>query len=161
MEKNILSAGWIFESPIGPLFIEEQDGAIVRIRLPGSPAPEDVPLVETRGIRHAIQQMQEYFAGTRKEFDLPLNPSGTPFMRRVWDALLEIPYGGTASYKDIAEKVGSPKGYRAVGLANNRNPIPIVVPCHRVIGTGGAMVGYAGGLPMKEALLAMERKYSR
>ena len=100
----------------------------------------------------------EYFAGARRVFTVPLAPAGTPFQRLVWDALREIPYGATATYGEIAAAVGSPKAFRAVGMANHQNPIFIAVPCHRVIGAGGKLVGYGGGLDMKEALLQMERR---
>lgn len=104
-----------------------------------------------------FRQLDEYFLGRRKEFDFPIRMKGTPFQQKVWAALLEIPYGETRSYKDIAEAVGSPKAYRAVGMANNANPIFIAVPCHRVIGANGSLVGYGGGLDMKKALLELEK----
>ena len=101
-------------------------------------------------------QLTEYFAGQRKNFDLPLDLRGTPFQKRCWEALLMIPYGSTASYADIAKAVGNPMGFRAVGMANNRNPVAIMVPCHRVIASGGTLCGYGGGLPAKEWLLKLE-----
>ena len=101
--------------------------------------------------------MSEYLKGERKEFDLPLNPKGTDFQKRVWRALCDIPYGEMRSYKQIAKAVGNSKAVRAVGMANNRNPITIVVPCHRVIGADGKLVGYGGGLEMKEFLLRLEK----
>jgi methylated-DNA-[protein]-cysteine S-methyltransferase len=104
----------------------------------------------------ARQQLAEYFAGARRVFDLPLAPAGTPFQQRVWRALLEIPYGRTVSYGELARAIGSPGAARAVGLANNRNPIAIVIPCHRVIGADGSLTGYGGGLHVKEHLLALE-----
>ena len=103
-------------------------------------------------------QLVEYFGGRRREFDLPLAPRGTKFQLQVWAALLEIPYGETTSYGAIAAGLGHPNGSRAVGAANGRNPISIVVPCHRVIGAGGSLVGYGGGLPRKRALLDLERQ---
>lgn len=108
----------------------------------------------------AIEQLNEYFTGKRKEFDLPLDPSGTPFQKKVWAALQQIPYGETRTYKQIAQAVGNDKASRAVGMANNKNPIAIVIPCHRVIGANGSLVGYAGGLHIKESLLELEKKYS-
>ena len=102
-------------------------------------------------------QLAEYFAGRRTAFDLPLDPRGTPFQLRVWAALRDIPYGATASYGQVASRLGQPGAARAVGGANNRNPLPIVVPCHRVIGADGALVGYGGGLHVKEYLLQLER----
>ena len=107
--------------------------------------------------REVDKQMGEYFEGKRKEFDLPLRPEGTDFQKKVWNALLEIPFGETRSYQDIANAVGSPKACRAVGMANHQNPIIIVIPCHRVIGKNGKLVGYGGGLSMKEKLLLLEK----
>jgi O-6-methylguanine DNA methyltransferase len=105
-------------------------------------------------------QLREYFAGRRTAFDLPLDLRGTPFQRRVWRALTEIPYGERRSYKEIAAMIGSPKAVRAVGGANNRNPLPIVVPCHRVVGADGSLVGYGGGMPIKVFLLQLEEGQS-
>ena len=105
----------------------------------------------------AVKQLEEYFAGKRRRFDLPVNPSGTRFQEAVWKELLAIPYGETRSYKQIAQKIGKPKACRAVGMANNRNPISIIIPCHRVIGSNGALVGYGGGLEMKRKLLDLEK----
>lgn len=107
----------------------------------------------------ADSQLREYFAGTRKTFELPLEAAGTEFQKKVWAALSEIPYGETRSYKDIAERIGSHKGFRAVGGANHRNPITIIIPCHRVIAADGGLGGYGGGLDTKNLLLELERKY--
>ena len=115
---------------------------------------------ESELLQKAEVELSEYFEGARREFDLPLEPSGTEFQQRVWAALLDIPYGETRSYKDIAIAAGCPRGFRAVGMANHNNPISIIVPCHRVIGSGGGLTGYGGGLPIKEYLLGLERKYS-
>ena len=104
----------------------------------------------------AKTELTEYFAGQRKSFDLPLEPKGTAFQQSVWRALCEIPYGETVSYGQIAERIGNKKACRAVGMANNRNPIAIIIPCHRVIGAGGKLTGYAGGLDKKEFLLELE-----
>ena len=106
----------------------------------------------------AYKQLQEYFDGNRKQFDLPYRLNGTEFQKKVWNELTHIPYGETISYKDIAIAVGNEKASRAIGMANNKNPITVIIPCHRVIGTSGKLVGYAGGLTMKEFLLDMERK---
>ncbi|MGI5986148.1 MAG: methylated-DNA--[protein]-cysteine S-methyltransferase [Clostridiales bacterium] len=106
----------------------------------------------------AASQLNEYFSGKRKNFDLPLEPLGTEFQKKVWAALSEIPYGDTRSYKDIADRVGSPKAARAVGGANNKNPLIIVIPCHRVIGANGDLVGYGCGLDMKRFLLELEKE---
>lgn len=107
-------------------------------------------------LAEARRQLEEYFAGKRTTFDLPLAPTGTAFQQRVWKALREVPFGKTASYGDIARRIGNPKGVRAVGLANGRNPISIVVPCHRVIGSDGSLTGYGGGLDRKQWLLRHE-----
>jgi len=113
---------------------------------------------ETALIKKAAGQLEEYFAGKRKVFSLPLALNGTEFQKSVWRALQTIPYGETRSYKEIAVLTGSPKAYRAVGLANNRNPIAIIVPCHRVIGSNGDLVGFGGGLPLKKQLLDLEKR---
>lgn len=113
---------------------------------------------ETSLIRSAKLQLEEYLKGKRREFDLPLNPKGTDFQMRVWKELMKIPYGSTASYREIAERMGNPNACRAVGMANHRNPISILIPCHRVIGSNGKMVGYGGGLERKKRLLELERK---
>ena len=109
--------------------------------------------------REVFRQLEEYLHGERKEFALAVEAKGTPFQKKVWQALCEIPYGETRSYQEIAARVGNEKACRAVGMANHRNPVGIVVPCHRVIGKNGKLTGYAGGVDMKEALLALEKKY--
>ena len=146
---------YIYESPVGKLLIEDNGEAITKISFTnnekdneGSPSPL---------IIQAINQLEEYFEGKRKIFDLPISPTGTDFQKKVWQALLEIPYGETQSYKEIASKVGNPKAYRAVGMANNKNPIAIVIPCHRVIGKNGDLTGYAGGKIKKLFLIKLER----
>jgi methylated-DNA-[protein]-cysteine S-methyltransferase len=108
----------------------------------------------------ALEQLDEYFAGRRTSFDLPVAAQGTPFQHRVWDALREIRFGETVTYRELAERIGRPSAARAVGLANGRNPVSIVVPCHRVVGSGGVLTGYAGGLEVKRRLLAHERATS-
>ena len=136
-----------FPSPIGKLWLQEEDGALVRVSFQpdaASQTEEETPL-----LGQAKQQLAEYFAGQRQ---------GTPFQQKVWAALREIPYGETRSYGQIAAQVGNPKASRAVGMANNRNPIAIIVPCHRVIGANGSLTGYAGGLNVKQELLALERR---
>ena len=117
------------------------------------PVAEPHPLVD-----ETVRQLREYFAGERWRFDLPLDLTGTPFQTRVWRALEQIPYGETRSYRDIAEGIGAPAAVRAVGAANGANPIAIIVPCHRVVGAGGKLTGYGGGLPLKQSLLALEAK---
>jgi len=112
-------------------------------------------------MREAVRQLRLYFAGELAVFDLPLEIIGTPFQKKVWQALRTIPYGETRSYSEIAAQIGAPKAVRAVGAANGRNPIPIVVPCHRVIGSNGSLVGFGGGLPWKRLLLELEAKYAQ
>ncbi len=111
---------------------------------------------ETQLIKETAKQLEEYFKGEREQFTLNLNPHGTPFQQSVWQELLQIPYGETRSYKQVAERIGNPSASRAVGMANNKNPIFIIVPCHRVIGATGKLVGYGGGLDIKEKLLGLE-----
>ena len=144
-------------SPIGTLLIEESNGGISRISLV-SGLPVGYECEETPLLRQACRELTEYFVGERKRFEFSLSPSGTEFQQKVWAALETIPYGETRTYRQIAEQVGNPKACRAVGAANHRNPLLIVIPCHRIVGTGGRMVGYACGIPVKEALLALEQK---
>jgi len=141
---------------LGKIAIAGDQDRISHLFLPGEPVPSGFIAAETPLLREAARQLQSYLAGQRQSFDLPLDPQGTPFMRRVWQALLEIPYGETRSYGDIARAVGNPKACRAVGQANHRNPISIFIPCHRVIGSSGQLVGYGGGLEIKEFLLRLE-----
>ena len=142
--------------PFGRFGVEEKEGAVTHLYL--NPAGAVLPAEEreTPLLAEAMRQLAEYFAGDRREFELPLAPEGTPFMRRVWAELVKVPYGATATYGEIAERIGNPGGSRAVGLANNRNPIAIIIPCHRIIGSSGKLVGYAGGVELKERLLALE-----
>jgi len=142
----------IYQSPIGPLTLAETGGALSHLVF--SPLTGDfgtTPLLD-----ETARQLDAYFAGARKCFDLPLAPSGTSFQRRVWQSLSTIPYGVTWSYKQLAEAADCPRGYRAVGLANNRNPISIIIPCHRVVGASGGLTGYGGGLDKKDYLLRLE-----
>lgn len=148
------------ETPIGTLLIAGDDEAVHRIEFPKNgkaSRPEPGWRESSRGaIAEAVRQLREYFAQKREQFDLPLAPEGTEFQRAVWTRLQEIPYGKTISYGELAKRVGNPKASRAVGAANGQNPIPIVIPCHRVIGANGKLTGFGGGLPTKEALLALE-----
>ena len=148
------------DSPIGELLLTSTAGdELSRLHMLGSPRPFKVPADWRRddGIcESAIEQLREYFAGERHEFTLPLAPQGNAFELRVWDALCEIPYGETVSYGEIARRIGSPTAARAVGLANGRNPIAVIVPCHRVIGADGSLTGYGGGLERKRFLLDLE-----
>ena len=150
------------DTPIGRLLIAGDDAAVRRIEFPkdGQAGRPEAGWVESpKGpIAEAVRQLREYFAGSRTEFDLPLSPEGTEFQRSVWRRLQEIPYGETISYGELAKRVGNPKASRAVGAANGQNPIPIVIPCHRVIGSNGKLTGFGGGLPTKEALLGLEKQ---
>jgi len=144
-------------SPVGELTICATDDAITTVAFPGDSAPLDNQHQPNDLVRRAMDQLKEYFNGQRKAFDLPLNPTGTAFQKSVWQALLAVPYGKTASYGEIAAEIGNAKASRAVGLANGRNPIAIVVPCHRIIGSDGSLTGYGGGLHRKHWLLTHER----
>lgn len=149
-------------SPIGTLMLVGDETALKQIRF-GAEA-ETVPadwIRDDEALREARRQLEEYFRGERTEFDLPLAPEGTEFQKRVWQALLAVEYGTSACYQEIARAIGNPTGARAVGLANSRNPLPIVIPCHRIIGKSGTLVGYAGGLEIKKFLLAHEGIGSR
>ncbi len=141
------------DSPIGALGLCARDGYLVRIVFGGTEATDYVDEV----LLIAKKQLEEYFAGTRREFSVPLDMEGTQFQKKVWRALSEIPYGETRSYSEIAEYIGSPKAARAVGMANHVNPLPVIVPCHRVVGKNGSLTGYAGGLDAKLWLLDMEK----
>lgn len=141
-------------TPIGTLAISGTEAGIRAIRFLDEPVEQPGPVPPE--LAACIRQLDEYFAGTRTTFTVELLPQGTPFERRVWAQLLDIPFGETRTYAQIAEALGDPKTIRAVGRANGRNPIPILIPCHRVIGSGGELVGYGGGLWRKEWLLAHE-----
>ena len=142
-------------TPLGPMTLVEAGGALAELRF-GETVLADERLQSTPLLRKAQAELTEYFAGKRTAFTVPLAPQGTAFQQAVWDALLAIPYGETRSYGAVAGQIGKPKAARAVGMANNRNPLPVFIPCHRVIGANGKMVGYGGGLHIKEALLALE-----
>ena len=156
----------VMHSPIGSLMLEEEDGALVRVAFEREiPAgieeqAEELPLQAKEVLEKAERQLDEYFAGERKLFNLPLAPKGTEFQKKVWAALRDIPYGETRSYGQIAAAVGNPKASRAVGMANHCNPISIIVPCHGVIGADGRLVGFGGGLWIKEKLLKLEKENS-
>lgn len=144
---------YIYKMPLGDIVISEENHAIIEISFDEN---HNSLLSETPLIQTAAQQLFEYFSGIRFVFDLPLSPTGTPFQKKVWQALSQIPYGETRSYKDIATVIGNKKSCRAVGMANHKNPLAIVIPCHRVIGVTGKPVGYAGGLDKKIFLLNHE-----
>ncbi len=142
------------DTPVGRLRLVSDAEQLTAIEL----APGDSEAADSGDplLAKCARQLQEYFAGERRHFDLPLAPRGTTFQHAVWQALADIPYGELRSYRDIAQALGKPKAVRAVGAANGRNPLPIVVPCHRVIGSDGSLTGFAGGLAMKRQLLALE-----
>lgn len=151
----------ICPSPIGDIALVADDSGLRELQLPGSFEPRgDIFKSEAAEawLVEATQQLEKYFAGELREFDLPLSLLGTPFQVQVWTALADIAYAKTESYGSVAARVGNPRASRAVGMANNKNPIAIVIPCHRVIGSNGALVGYGGGLDMKQWLLAHERE---
>jgi methylated-DNA-[protein]-cysteine S-methyltransferase len=154
----------VVDSPVGPLTLVASGGALAGLYMDrqrhappaqtlGSRAADDSPL-----LIEATRQLQDYFAGRRTTFELPLSLAGTPFQRRVWAALQDIPYAETISYGQLADRIGQPTAARAVGLANGRNPIGIIVPCHRVVGADGGLTGYGGGIERKEHLLEFERR---
>jgi methylated-DNA-[protein]-cysteine S-methyltransferase len=151
------------ESPIGELLLAGDDDALTMIGFPKGAMRRDPDgdwIYNEKPFAVAIRQLTEYFAGERHEFDLPLRLDGTEFQLLVLEELRRIPYGETTSYGAIAARIGRPKAVRAVGAANGRNPIPIVVPCHRVIGSGGDLTGFGGGLDTKEALLRLEAEHN-
>jgi len=148
----------IFKALFGQLLLEEKNGALTRLGFSKEKPSPEAENRETELLQRASEQLAEYFAGKRKAFSLPLAPEGTEFQKTVWRALEAIPYGETCSYKDIANGIGNPNGCRAVGLANGKNPIAIIIPCHRVIGTNGKLTGFGGGLDVKQYLLTLEKK---
>ncbi|MFF9555897.1 methylated-DNA--[protein]-cysteine S-methyltransferase [Streptomyces albus] len=150
----------VIDSPVGPLTLVATDGTLSGIYMDPHrhrPAQETFGPRDPGAFGQVAEQLGEYFAGDRKEFTLPLAPEGTDFQRTVWRALCDIPYGGTLSYGELAARIGRPGAARAVGLANGRNPISIVVPCHRVVGSAGQLTGYGGGIERKRHLLDFER----
>jgi methylated-DNA-[protein]-cysteine S-methyltransferase len=148
------------ESPVGRLLLAADDTGLKCISFStgkGARQPEPGWTPDAAPLAGTVRQLQAYFVGELRQFHIKLAPEGSDFQRAVWDALCTIPYGATATYGEIAARIGRPRAVRAVGAANGRNPLPIVIPCHRVIGSDGKLTGYGGGLPIKEALLALER----
>ena len=143
---------YVVQSPVGPLTLEGTETALLALRFGALGQGGAAPVLEL-----AARQLAEYFAGERRVFTVPLSPAGTPFQKRVWEALPSIPYGETSTYGAVAQRIGNPNACRAVGMANNRNPLPIIIPCHRVVGRDGSLTGYAGGLDRKQFLLDLER----
>jgi methylated-DNA-[protein]-cysteine S-methyltransferase len=148
------------DTPIGAIGIAEEDERISRVCFCGEKNLAGFEVCETPLIRKAVVQFEEYFSGKRRQFCLPLLLSGTDFQRAVWNALQTIPFGETRSYQEIAVLLGRPKASRGVGMANHHNPLAIVIPCHRVIGSDGSLTGYAGGLPAKQYLLELEKRHA-
>ncbi len=157
---------WTMASPLGTLELVATDDALTDVwfGVPGAGRFVGVPTISDVGahpvLARAATQLAAYFAGTRTGFELPLGPAGTPFQQRVWRALLAIPYGARCSYRDIANAIGEPTATRAVGAANGKNPLGIIVPCHRVVGADGSLTGYAGGLEAKRWLLRHEAEHT-
>ncbi|HEX4605656.1 MAG TPA: methylated-DNA--[protein]-cysteine S-methyltransferase [Candidatus Angelobacter sp.] len=150
-----------FESPIGLLLLAGSESALKLVSFSaGRHAREVDPQwrEDRSAFEEVVRQLQAYFGGQRTSFELPLKLEGTDFQKKVWMALQEIPYGETVSYKELAESIGRPKAVRAVGAANGANPIPIIIPCHRVIGNNGSLTGFGGGLPLKKKLLELESR---
>lgn len=145
----------VLETDLVPFTLVCGENALLGLYF-GEHEPEGALRKKTKLMEEASKQLKEYFSGERQVFDLPLCPEGTPFQKKVWEALKTIPYGETRTYQEIAVQIGNPKACRAVGGANNKNPISIIIPCHRVIGAGGSLVGYGGGLSLKEKLLRLE-----
>ncbi len=154
--KNV----YFYNTIIGQVTIADNGESITNLEF-GQVQLGDAKYIETPLIKNAYTQLNEYLTGERKDFDLPLEDEGTEFQKKVWKALRDIPYGKTWTYKQLAEKVGNVKACRAVGGANNKNPISIFTPCHRVIGSNGKLVGYGGGLDIKEKLLELESNYCK
>jgi len=153
MERN----GFTYQTDFGPVTImDDGKGKITHLFFSGNVTDIPVRTFESDIIKKTWQELEEYFSGSRRVFDIPMNPQGTEFQLKVWNELCKVPYGETVTYKDLAVRIGRPKGARAIGMAMNRNPISIIAPCHRVIGSDGSMTGFAHGVDMKEKLLRME-----
>ena len=154
--KNI----FFYPTEIGEIGIAASGNVITNLYFPNDQMPQDAVVNEIEILKKAGEQLHHYLAGKRKDFDLPLAPDGTAFRLRVWESLRTIPYGETRSYGEIAQSIGNKKSSRAVGQANHHNPIPIFIPCHRVIGSSGKLVGYGSGLQIKAYLLLLEKQYA-
>lgn len=144
-------------SPLGEVLLEAAGGVLVKAHFAPFTTPDGDPTPDDPVLGQAARELAEYFAGTRRDFDVPVGPPGTPFQQAVWAELRRVPYGETATYGELAARLGAPGAVRAVGSANGRNPVAVLVPCHRVIGSDGNLRGYAGGVERKLALLALER----
>lgn len=151
-------AAYFYTGVIGKYGLREENGVLTHLWFGQNQLPETFQdeIKETPLLKQAKDQLDAYFAGKLKEFSLPLAPNGTPFQQKIWQLLQQIPYGETRTYGQLACQAGNPKASRAVGMANNRNPLPVFIPCHRVIGANGTLTGYAGGMDMKQTLLDIE-----
>lgn len=152
---------FFYQTPIGKIGIAENGNAITNLYFHDDIIPDDTVVKETELLKDAGRQLEDYFSGKRKHFELPLEPSGTEFMLNVWKTLQKIPYEQTRNYQEIAQIIGNENASRAVGLANNKNPIPVIIPCHRVIGKDGKLTGYRGGLNIKDYLLKLEKAHEK
>ena len=150
------STQWLMKSKVGPLYLVADEKVLLGIHWTRQSIPMARSLDENPILKRAARQLEEYFSGARTRFDLPTEQKGTEFQKRVWATLKKIPYGKTLSYSDVAKRVGSPRAVRAVGTANGKNRIPILIPCHRVIAASGQLAGYTGGISLKKTLLALE-----
>ena len=158
-EVTAMKSIFFYQTSIGEIGIMENGTAITNLFFKVESLPQDAVVKETALLKEAGKQLMDYLAGKRKSFELPLAPEGTEFQQNVWKALQEIPCGEIRSYGEVAKSIGQPKAPRAVGMANNKNPILIFIPCHRVVGANGKLVGYAAGLDVKKYLLNLERLY--
>ncbi len=149
-----------FDTPFGTFTVLEEQGRLTALMY-GNTAPKDANPCRTPLLGEAEEQLMTYFAGRLQNFELPIALQGTPFQQKCWSALMQIPYGETRTYAQQANMIGSPKAARAVGMANHRNPLPIIVPCHRVVGANGKLTGYTGGLWLKQQLLLLEAKHMK
>lgn len=156
----MMKSALFVKTPLGVMTLVETDGQLSELRFVKT-AEAGERLASTPLLDQAARELTEYFEGKRQTFSVPLAPRGTAFQQAVWDALKTIPYGKTQSYGGVAQQIGKPKAARAVGMANHKNPLPVFIPCHRVIGADGRLTGYGGGLPVKEFLLALEAKTAR
>ncbi|SDM14015.1 methylated-DNA-[protein]-cysteine S-methyltransferase [Dendrosporobacter quercicolus] len=150
---------FFYQTDIGDIGIAENGQAVTELYFGAATVPPDAVQAQTELLREAGRQLLEYLAGRRRQFAVPLAPAGTAFRQRVWQAVGAIPYGQTLSYQEVAQRIGKPSAARAVGNANRRNPLPVFIPCHRVIGAKGQLTGYLGGLDIKKYLLGLEKRH--
>lgn len=155
---------WVMKSKMGPIYLAASEKGLRKVLFEPTKDPQTISLShktpQNQILRHAVAELEEYFAGSRQKFTVPLDLEGTPFQLKVWQALSTIPFGQTCSYRDVAHKIKNPNAMRAVGSANGKNPICIIIPCHRVIAADGTLGGYTGGLNIKTKLLTLEQEIS-